>query len=63
MGAAVFFRIPQVMPKLIQMGISDTAVLTVRICFYLIGVLLVGGGIRKITQYATQKEKDGQGSL
>ena len=51
-GVAVFFRIPQVIPQLVQMGQSTTAVWFVRICFYLIGFLLIGGGINKIVQYS-----------
>ena len=50
-GAGVFFRIPQVMPQLAQMGQSNTTLWAVRICFYLMGVLLIGGGTRKIVQY------------
>ena len=42
-GVAVFFRIPQVIPQLVQMGQSDTTVWFVRICFYLIGFMLIGG--------------------
>jgi len=47
-GIAVFFRIPQVMPRLEQMGQSDITLGFIRICFYIMGVLLVGGGARKI---------------
>jgi steroid 5-alpha reductase family enzyme len=50
-GAAVFFRIPQVMPQLAQMGLSGTTLWAVRISFYLMGFLLIGGGVRKIIQY------------
>jgi len=50
-GVAVFFRIPQVIPKLVEMGQSATTVWFIRICFYLMGILLVGGGIKKISQY------------
>jgi hypothetical protein len=50
-GVAVFFRIPQVMPQLAQMGQSATTLWVVKICFYLMGVLLVGGGTRKVIQY------------
>ena len=49
-GVAVFFRIPQVIPQLVKMGQSNTTVLFIRICFYLMGILLVGGGVKKIVQ-------------
>lgn len=48
MGVAVFFRIPQVMPKLAEMGQSTTTIGFIRICFYLMGIILVGGGLKKI---------------
>jgi hypothetical protein len=48
MGVAVFFRIPQVMPKLAEMGQSATTIGFIRICFYLLGFILVGGGVKKI---------------
>ena len=58
-GAGVFFRIPQVMPQLAQMGQSNTTLWAVRICFYLMGALLIGGGSRKIVQYfQSQGRKD-----
>jgi hypothetical protein len=47
-GIAVFFRIPQVMPQLAQMGQSATTTGFIRICFYIMGILLVGGGAKKI---------------
>lgn len=55
-GVAVFFRIPQVIPQLVQMGQSSTTVWFVRICFYLMGFLLVGGGIKKFVQYFSPEE-------
>lgn len=51
MGVAVFFRIPQVMPRLTDMGQSDITVGFLRICFYLIGFILVGGGVKKVIDY------------
>ncbi len=51
-GVAVFFRIPKVIPQLVQMGQPTATVLFIRICFYLMGILLIGGGIKKIVQYA-----------
>ena len=55
-GVAVFFRIPQVIPQLEQMGQSATTVWFIRICFYLMGTLLVGGGIKKIVQFARPQD-------
>ena len=50
-GVAVFFRIPQVMPQLAQMWQSEITLWAFRICFYLMGILLIGGGIKKIVQF------------
>ena len=51
MGVAVFFRIPQVMPKLAEMGQSATTIGFIRVCFYVMGIVLVGGGLKKIISY------------
>ncbi len=47
-GIGVFFRIPQVMPRI--RGMAQLAAVSgfVQFCFYLMGILLVGGGARKI---------------
>ncbi len=55
-GVAVFFRIPQVIPQLVQMGLSTTTVWFIRICFYLMGFILVGGGIKKFIQYINPED-------
>lgn len=50
-GIGVFIRIPQVMPKLEQMDQFSGAMGFVRFCLYLMGVILIGGGIKKIVHY------------
>lgn len=62
MGIAVFFRIPQVMPKLIEMGQSESTILFIRICFYILGFLLVGGGIKKIVNHIRADESANGGA-
>jgi hypothetical protein len=47
-GTAVFFRIPQVMPRIEKIEQFSSAMIYIRFCFYLLGVLLVGGGSKKI---------------
>lgn len=54
-GIAVFFRIPQVIPKLAEMGQSAATIGFVRICFYLMGTILVGGGAKKIMHFIRAK--------
>jgi hypothetical protein len=47
-GIGVFFRIPQVMPRIRTMAQLAAVSGFVQFCFYLMGVLLVGGGARKV---------------
>jgi hypothetical protein len=48
MGIAVFFRIPQVMPRIEQIEYFSSVIWFIRFSFYLMGILLIGGGIKKI---------------
>jgi hypothetical protein len=57
MGIGIFFRLPQVMPKLDAMGLSAFTIGFFRICLYLIGFILVGGGVRKWIQHFNPEEK------
>jgi hypothetical protein len=47
-GVGVFIRIPQVMPKIEEIEFFSSVLIWVRFCFYLLGVLLIGGGAKKI---------------
>jgi hypothetical protein len=47
-GIGVFFRIPQVMPKIKAIEYFSSAIWFIYICFYLLGFLLILGGGRKI---------------
>jgi len=47
-GIGVFFRIPQVIPKIEKIEQFVGAIFFIRFCFYLLGILLVGGGLKKI---------------
>ena len=47
-GIGVFYRIPQVMPRVEQIEQFSSVIGFIRFCFYLMGVLLVGGGLKKI---------------
>jgi hypothetical protein len=50
-GVGVFIRVPQVIPRLAQLQVFAGATGIVRFCFYLIGVILMGGGLQKIVRY------------
>jgi len=47
-GIGIFFRIPQVMPRIAKIEQFSSAMFFIRFCFYLIGILLIGGGSKKI---------------
>ena len=47
-GVGMFFRIPQVMPKIEKIEQFSSVIFFIRFCFYFIGVLLIGGGSKKI---------------
>ncbi len=47
-GLGVFYRIPQVMPKIQSIEAFVNAMGVIKFCFYVLGILLVFGGGRKI---------------
>ncbi|MBW2567773.1 MAG: hypothetical protein JRD93_06255 [Deltaproteobacteria bacterium] len=56
-GIGVFFRIPQVMPKIEQIEQFSSVIFFIRFCFYFLGVLLIGGGTKKIYDNYRPSEK------
>jgi hypothetical protein len=48
MGVGLFFRIPVVMEQVMRLPHFAPVAVFIRICFYIMGALLVGGGIRKL---------------
>ncbi|MBU0987733.1 MAG: hypothetical protein KKH68_10835 [Proteobacteria bacterium] len=61
-GVGVFFRIPQVMPKIEKIEQFSSVMFFVRFSFYLIAVLLVGGGTKKIYDNYLIKSKKSLGN-
>ena len=47
-GIGVFYRIPQVMPKLAEIETFASITPFIKFCFYFIGIVLFCGGIKKI---------------
>ena len=47
-GLGVFYRIPQVMPRVAGIEAFTGLLPFVKFCFYLLGVLLVAGGGKKM---------------
>ena len=58
-GIGVFFRIPQVMPKIKTIEYFSSAIWFIYICFYLLGFLLMLGGGRKIYDNYRKLKSDG----
>ena len=59
-GVGVFFRIPQVMPEIKKIEHFGPYMVFIYFCFYLLGILLVVGGGKKI--YAYLKQSNGNNS-
>jgi Na+/H+-dicarboxylate symporter len=57
-GIGVFFRIPQVMPKIEKIEYFSSFMYYIRFCFYLLGILLIWGGVKRIYEnYRKLKDK------
>ncbi len=50
-GVGVFFRVEQVMPRLVEFSHFAAARWFIRFCFYLMAVVLIGGGVKKIIAF------------
>ncbi len=48
MGVGLFFRVPYVMEQVATIAYFAPVALFIRICFYIIGLVLIGGGIKKL---------------
>ena len=57
-GVGVFYRIPQVIPKLAELEIFTSIIPFIKFCFYLIGIILFGGGIQKIYKNISKIKKE-----
>jgi len=50
-GIGVFFLIPQKMSEIKKISYFASFIPFIYFCFYLLGVLLIGGGLKKINNY------------
>ena len=55
-GFGVFFRIPQVMPEIKEIEHFSRYIFFIYFCFYLIGILLIVGGGKKVYAYFKQSK-------
>ncbi len=61
MGIMVFFRIPQLIPEIKQIGTFSSSIGFIRFCFYFMAVMLVAGGGKKLyRQFTGPKRESGQ---
>jgi hypothetical protein len=58
-GIGVFFRIPQVMPRIKQIEQFSSIIGFIYFCFYLLGILLIIGGSKKICDHYLKTEDSG----
>jgi len=61
-GIGVFYRIPQVMPRVESIEQFSSITSLIRFCFYFVGVFLIGGGLKKIYHHASTRLKNGDKS-
>ena len=59
-GIGVFFRIPQIIPKIKKIEHFASYIFFIYFCFYLVGILLIVGGGRKV--YYHLKRSNGENS-
>ncbi len=57
-GLGVFYRIPQVMPKIEQIRQFSSGLFFIRLCLYLIGILLLAGGSKKVIAFFRKPDKN-----
>jgi len=57
-GIGVFFRIPQVMPEIKKIEHFAPYMVFIYFCFYLLGILLIVGGGRKVYRHTKQSKQD-----
>ena len=62
MGVAFFFRIAVVMDKVADIETLSAAALIIRVALYMVSIILIGGGIKKIygLLYPMDADTDGK---
>ena len=55
-GVGVFFRIPQVMPEIKKIEHFAPYILFIYFCFYLLAILLIAGGVKKVYHFIKQSK-------
>jgi len=58
MGVMFFFRIPQVIPKIEQIGTFSSAIGFIKFCLYFIAVMLIAGGGKKLHRQFFDRDEE-----
>jgi len=56
-GISVFYRIPDVMLRVEKIDSFSSILFFIRFCFYILGVMLIGGGLKKCLGKSTTQWK------
>lgn len=59
MGFGVFYRLPQVWPDIQKIEIFSSILPFIRFCFYVMAIILIGGGTKKIYENFFKPDKSG----
>jgi cobalamin biosynthesis protein CobD/CbiB len=57
-GIGVFFRIPQIIPEIKKIEHFASYIFFIYFCFYLVGILLIVGGGRKVYYHLKQTKEE-----
>jgi cobalamin biosynthesis protein CobD/CbiB len=57
-GIGVFFRIPEILPKIRTLPVFADMIPFITFCFYLMGILLIGGGGQKIFRHFRRDDQE-----
>lgn len=58
MGVAVIFRIPSIMVKMSDIKQDTSGQLFLKFCLYLMAILLIGGGVKKLHAFMKRPPKN-----
>lgn len=62
MGFGVFYRLPQVWPDIEKTEIFSSILPFIRFCFYVMAIILIGGGSKKIYEnFIKPDDSDSEG--
>lgn len=54
-GIGVFYRIPDVMLRIEKLDYFSSILFFIRFCFYILGIMLIGGGLKKCLGNSTKR--------